>query len=283
MTGRGAVAGRGVTAGRGAATDRGVVTDRGATAPGGTRVALVTGASSGIGAVTAAALAARGYRVVVHGRDEQATAAVAMAVDGVPICADLAREGEAERLAAQALDLGRGSVDVLVNSAGFGWAGDFAQMPPGTAEKLLAVNLTAPIALTRALLPAMRERNAGRVVFISSIAGRVGVAGEAAYAATKAGLDCFADSLRGELRGSGVAVGVVVAGVIATPFFERRGTPYTRRWPKPIPAEVAAEAVMRCVERGAAEVYVPRWLRVPVAVQGVAPGVYRWLEGRFGQ
>jgi short-subunit dehydrogenase len=245
------------------------------------RVALVTGASSGIGAATAAALARRGFRVVVHGRDEQATAGVAMAVDGVPVCADLAFAGEAERLAARALDVGGGSVEVLVNNAGFGWYGDFGAMPAGTAERLLAVNLAAPIALTRALLPPMRARDAGRVVFLSSIAGRVGVAGEAAYAASKAGLHCFADSLRGELRGTGVGVGVVVAGVIATPFFERRGAPYTRRWPAPIPTEVAAEAVLRCVERRAAEVFVPRWLRVPVAVQGVAPGVYRWLEGRF--
>lgn len=248
----------------------------------GARVALVTGASSGIGAVTATALARRGFRVVVHGRDERATADVALAVDGVPVCADLARAGEAERVAERALEVGEGSVEVLVNNAGFGWHGDFGEMPLGTAEQLLAVNLAAPIALTRALLPAMRKRNAGRVVFVSSIAGRLGVGGEAVYAASKAGLDCFADSLRGELRETGVRVGVVVAGVIATPFFERRGTPYARRWPKPIPTDAAAEAVVRCVERGVAEVYVPRWLRVPVAVQGVAPGVYRWLEGRFG-
>lgn len=245
-------------------------------------VALVTGASSGIGAVTAAALARRGYRIVVHGRDERATAGVAMAVNGVPVCADLSHAGEAERLATRALEVGDGRIEVLVNNAGFGWHGDFRTMPKGTADRLLAVNLAAPIALTRALLPAMREHNAGRVVFVSSIAGRLGVGGEAVYAASKAGLDCFADSLRGELRETGIRIGVVVAGVIATPFFDRRGTPYARRWPKPIPTEAAAEAVMRCVERGSAEVYVPRWLRVPVAVQGVAPGVYRWLEGRFG-
>ena len=207
---------------------------------------------------------------------------MALAVHGVPVCADLARTGEAERLAERALQAGGGSVEVLVNNAGFGWCGDFGEMPDGTAERLLAVNLAAPIALTRALLPAMRERDAGRVVFVSSIAGRLGVGGEAVYAASKAGLDCFADSLRAELRETGVGVGVVVAGVIATPFFERRGTPYARRWPRPVPTEAVAGAVMRCVERGAAEVYVPRWLRVPVAVQGVAPGAYRWLEGRFG-
>ncbi|MBW8805314.1 MAG: SDR family NAD(P)-dependent oxidoreductase [Catenulisporales bacterium] len=245
-------------------------------------VALVTGASSGIGAATAAALARRGYRVVVHGRDEQAVAEVAKAVGGVPASADLERVAEVERLADLALEVGGGQLDVLVNNAGFGWSGDFEGMPVPIAERLTAVNLAAPIALTRALLPGMRARGAGRLVFVSSIAGRLGVGGEAVYAATKAGLDCFAESLRGELRGTGVTVGVVVPGVIATPFFQRRGTPYPRRWPRPIPAEKVAEAVVRCVERGTAEVYVPRWLRVPVAVQGVAPGAYRWLEGRFG-
>ena len=245
-------------------------------------VALVTGASSGIGAATAKALAHRGYRVVVHGRDERATATVALAVNGIPICADLAQPGEAERVAERALEAGDGWVEVLVNNAGFGWHGDFSEMPTTTAEDLLKVNLASPITLTRALLPAMRERNAGRLVYVSSIAGRLGVGGEAVYAASKAAIDCFADSLRDELRGTSIGVGVVVAGVIATPFFERRGTPYARRWPKPIPTDEAAEAVLRCVEQRAAEVYVPRWLRLPVAVRGVAPGVYRRLAGRFG-
>lgn len=246
-------------------------------------VALVTGASSGIGAATAAALARRGYRVVVHGRDEKAAAEVARAVGGVPAIADLERVAEVERLADLALEAGGGRLDVLVNNAGFGWSGEFEGMPVPVAERLTAVNLAAPIALTRALLPGMRTRGAGRLVFVSSIAGRLGVGGEAVYAATKAGLDCFAESLRAELRGTGVTVGVVVPGVIATSFFERRGTPYPRQWPRPITAGKVAEAVARCVERGTAEVYVPRWLRVPVAVQGVAPGAYRWLESRFGQ
>jgi short-subunit dehydrogenase len=246
------------------------------------RVALVTGASSGIGAATASALARRGYRVVVQGRDEAALAEVATKVAGIPVRADLSRAAEVEHLVDRALEAGDGQLDVLVNNAGFGWMGSFDEAPPETVGRLLAVNLAAPIALTRALVPTMRERGSGRVVFVSSIAGRLGVNGEAVYAATKAGLDRFAESLRAELRGSGVEVGTVVPGVVATPFFERRGTPYTRHRPRPVPPSKVADAVLRCVERGTAEVYVPRWLRVPVAVQGVAPGAYRWLEGRFG-
>jgi short-subunit dehydrogenase len=246
------------------------------------RVALVTGASSGIGAATASALARRGYRVVVQGRNEKAVAEVAARVAGVPVCADLSRAAEVEHLAEQALDAGDGQIEVLVNNAGFGWLGPFDAAPTETVGHLLAVNLAAPIALTRALVPAMRDRGSGRVVFVGSIAGRLGVSGEAVYSAAKAGLDCFAESVRAELRGTGVHVGVVVPGVVATPFFERRGTPYSRSWPRPVPPGKVADAVVRCVEHGVAEVYVPRWLRVPVAVQAVAPGAYRWLEGRFG-
>jgi short-subunit dehydrogenase len=245
-------------------------------------VALVTGASSGIGSATAEALARRGWRVVVHGRDERATHAVAEAVGGVPVCVDLAGPGAAELLAERALQAGGGKISVLVNNAAFGWSGAFEAMDAETVRRLLAVDLAAPIALTHSLLPGMREQGAGRVVFISSIAGRLGVGGEAVYSAAKAGLDCFAESLRSELRGTGVGVGVVVPGVIATPFFERRGNPYIRKRPRPLPASKVADAVVLCVEGSAAEVYVPRWLRLPVAVRGVAPGAYRRLAGRFG-
>lgn len=242
--------------------------------------ALVTGASSGIGRATAAALNRHGYRVIVHGRDAGALAETARAVDGRAVVADLVRPEEVERLADEVLEAAGGHLDVVVNNAGAGWSGAFPEMDPEATQRLLAVNLAAPIALTRLLLPAIP--GGGNLVFVTSIAGRLGVAGEAVYSAAKAGLDCFAESLRGELRGTGVRVGVVVPGVVDTPFFVRRGTPYARQRPKPIPASAVADAVLRCVETGAAEVYAPRWLRVPVAVRAVAPGVYRRLDARFG-
>lgn len=108
------------------------------------------------------------------------------------------------------------------------------------------------------------------------------MAGESVYAAAKAGLDTFAESLRLELRGTGVTVGVLVPGVIDTPYFERRGAPYPRRTPRPLPAEKVALAAVRALDRGTAEVHVPRWLRVPIAVRGLAPGAYRSLAARFG-
>ncbi|WP_395103711.1 SDR family NAD(P)-dependent oxidoreductase [Actinomadura sp. SCN-SB] len=245
------------------------------------RVALVTGASSGLGAAIATALARYGARMVVHGRDEERLAGIARLTGGTPIAADLADPAAVRDLAARALEP-HGRLDVLVHNAGFGWAGPLTGMDPSETDRLLAVNLAAPIALTRALLPGMLERRSGHLLFVSSIAGRLGVAGEAVYAASKAGLDVFAESLRLELHRTGVTVGVLVPGLVDTPFFERRGRPHPRRGPRPIPPERVADAVARSVARGSAEVHLPRWLRLPVAVRAIAPGTYRSLAARFG-
>jgi short-subunit dehydrogenase len=245
------------------------------------RVALVTGASAGLGRAIALALARRGVLVVAHGRDESRLAEVARRTGGIAIGADLADPAQVRRLAGEALERA-GRVDVLVHNAGVGWAGSLTDMDDGSADHLLAVNLAAPITLTRSLLPPMLARGTGHLLFVTSIAGRLGVAGEAVYAATKAGVDAFAESLRLELRGTGVTVGVLVPGVVDTTFFERRGTPYRRRRPRPLPPERVAEAAMRGVAGGSADIQVPRWLRLPVVVKAAAPGVYRSLAGRFG-
>ena len=124
-----------------------------------------------------------------------------------------------------------------------------------TAEKvteLVAVGLTAPIQLTRLLVPGMAARGRGRVVFVSSIAGATGVRGEAVYSAAKAGLGFFAESLSYELTGRGVGVSLIVPGVIHTPFFERRGRPYGRTKPRPIPAERLAETIAPAIAGDAA-------------------------------
>ncbi|MEV4377947.1 SDR family NAD(P)-dependent oxidoreductase [Streptosporangium sp. NPDC049644] len=234
---------------------------------------LITGASSGIGAATARAMAAAGARLVLSGRDRDRLAAVASETGGRALVGDLTTDlaGLAERA---------GPVDVLVGNAGCGWAGPFPAMPDGTVERLVAGNLTAPILLTRLLLPAMIERGRGHLVFVASIAGAIGVRDEAVYAATKAGLLGFAESLRYESRGIGVSV--VLPGVVETPFFERRGAPYTRRWPVPIPAERVAQAIVSAVEDGRPESYVPGWLRLPAMLKGAAPGPFRALAGMFG-
>ncbi len=245
------------------------------------RVALVTGASSGIGRATAEALASAGATVLLHGRDQDILAGLAQRIGGVPLGVDLSEPDAPRRLAATAIGAG-GRVDILVANAGQGWAGRFHDMDDVDLDRLIAVNLTAPIRLAQALLPAMCQRGNGYLAFVSSIAGRTGVAGEAVYAATKAGLDAFAESLRLELRHTGVRVGVLIPGVVATEFFQRRGKPYGRARPRPLPVAGVARALVNMIEVRGTEVYAPRWLRVPVAVRGTLPGTYRRLAARFG-
>jgi NADP-dependent 3-hydroxy acid dehydrogenase YdfG len=244
-------------------------------------VALVTGASSGIGAATARRLAAAGAQVIAHGRDPDRLAAVAQATGGHPLTADLADPAAARTLAEAALAVA-GRIDVLVSNAGLGWAGVLHRMTGEDVSRLVAVNLRAPIELTRALLPQMLQRGEGHLVYVTSIAGRTGVPDEAVYAATKAGLDAFAESLRFELSGSALRVGVVVPGVVGTPFFQHRGRPYDRRWPSPVAPELVAAAIERLIVTGRAERYVPRWLAFPAALRVAAPSAYRALAGRFG-
>jgi short-subunit dehydrogenase len=244
------------------------------------RVCLVTGATSGIGRATAMRLARHDVRLLVSGRDTEALGVVAAAAGGTAIPADLSRRDEVERLAESAV-ADQGRVDVLVNAAGEGLHGPVAELGPADLERVVAVNLTAPILLTTALLEGMLERRAGHIVHVGSIAGHVGHREEATYAATKAALTVFSESLHAELAGTGVAVTLITPGVVDTAFFERRGAPYDRRWPRPIPADRVAARIVDALSSRPAEVIVPGWLSAPVRLRGALPGLYRSLARRF--
>lgn len=231
---------------------------------------LITGASSGIGACLATQLDRRGATVLAAGRDQDAL----RRWQGRSV--DLTERGAAAELAQWA-----GEIDVLVGNAGLGWAGEFAEMPAGKITELVTVNLVANMQLARELVPGMVRRGRGAVTFVSSIAGYLGVADEVAYAATKAGLTGFADSLRLSLAPHGVSVSVLVPGVVDTPFFSRRGRGYTRTSPRPITADSAAAAMIDAIERGTPEVFAPRWLRGPARLNGAAPAIVRALRSRF--
>jgi short-subunit dehydrogenase len=244
-------------------------------------VALITGASSGIGAATAARLARAGARLIVTGRDEERLLAVAARTSATALPMDLAAPEGPARLVESAL-AAAGRIDLLVCNAGAGWAGPVGELSGARAAELVNLNLLVPVQLARLVAPDMAARRTGRLVFVSSIAGVTGVRHEAVYAAAKAGLNCFAESLDYELAGCGVGVSVVLPGAVDTPFFSRRGRPYDRRWPAPIPAERVAAAITDAAARDLAVVYVPGWLRFPAWLHGCAPRTFRRLAGRFG-
>ncbi|SCK53128.1 Short-chain dehydrogenase [Streptomyces sp. WMMB 714] len=245
-------------------------------------VALITGASSGIGTAVAEQLASEGsWRLLLNGRDEERLSDVAVRTRGTALPADITDSQSRARLAREALAHG-GRVDALVAGAGIGWAGPFTKMPAESIDRLLEVNLTAVIHLVRLVLPGMIARRRGSVVLIGSVAGSVGVRDEAVYAATKGGLIAFADSLRYELAASGVRVSVVMPGAVDTPFFSRRGVPYGRTRPRPVPAGQVAAVVRRALVSGRSDSYVPGWLSMPARLHGVAPGLFRSLAQRFG-
>ena len=178
--------------------------------------ALVTGASSGIGRAAAEELGRHGAEVVVHGRDTDRGLAVvdSIAADG----------GKARFVAADLTDLAQlddlvdraGAVDVLVNNAGFSWFGPTADLDGATFDRLLAANVRAPYFLVGALAPRMAARGGGSIVSIASMAGQIGLAGGAAYGATKAALASMTRSWAAEFSPSGVRVNAIAAGPVLT-------------------------------------------------------------------
>ena len=243
------------------------------------RKVLITGGSSGIGAAAAQAFTGRGFRVAITGSDQIALDRVSGVTGAVAIAGDLREPGRPRRVveaASAALD----GLDVVVSNAGIGWSGSFGSMTDEEIDALLDVNLRASAHVARAALAHLRP-GTGHLVFVGSIAGLIGVAGEAWYSATKAGLGMLADVLRAELRSAGIGVTLLVPGVVDTPFFDRRNVPYQRQFPRPIAAELVAGAIVEAVERRTETVIVPGWLGWPARLKGGLPGLYRMLEGRF--
>jgi NAD(P)-dependent dehydrogenase (short-subunit alcohol dehydrogenase family) len=241
--------------------------------------AAITGGSSGIGAATARELAARGVRVAIAGRNAAALDRVAADTNGSVVLGDLREPGCAQHIIDAAVD-DLGGLDILVSNAGIGWAGPFASMSDSDIDAVLDVNLRAAAHLARAAIPHLRSGR-GRLVFVGSIAGLVGVPGETWYSATKAGLGCLAETLRAELRPAGIGVSLVSPGVVDTAYFERRKAPYRRRYPRLISAETAAAAVVNAIEHGRDDVVVPPWLSLPARVKVSFPGLYRLLASRL--
>jgi short-subunit dehydrogenase len=242
--------------------------------------AVITGASSGIGAALARELHGAGARVTLVARGGARLSALAETLGRercrVVVC-DLAYSptgwiDEAERVA---------PIDVFVNNAGVQAAGPFALSDDDIGQRLLAVNLLAPVALTRAILPHMLARGSGVIVNVSSLAACVPLAGMARYVAAKAGLAAFSEALRAEVAGLGVHVLTVYPGPIDNGSTQETYEVYGRAsiaGNLPVGrADALARAIHRAIERRRVRLVFPRsyvfaWWAAPLV---------RWLASRL--
>jgi short-subunit dehydrogenase len=235
------------------------------------RTVLLTGASGGIGQVIARTLHGRGASLLLTARRrevlDELCADLGERAEAVP--ADLADRADVARLAERAR-----SVDVLVANAALPAAGPLDWFEAGEIDRAIDVNLRAPIQLARAAVPAMIERGAGHVVFVSSLLGKLARAGSALYSGTKFGLRGVALGLREDMEDTPVGVTTVLPGFVRDAgMYADTGVDFPPGTPTSTPQEVA-DAVVRGIERDEGEIIVaPRALRVGAFIATIAPRV----------
>lgn len=264
-------------------------------------VVVITGASSGIGEATARLLAARGHDLILAARRLERLEAIAREIQerrgpdpgsgdaggagpGLGraveiVAADLSDPRQADRVAARALER-FGRVDVWINNAGIGQGGKiFWEMSHQEIERLVDVDLVAPLLACRAVIPHMIAQGTGHIINVASVAGHIGTS--PAYSAAKFGLRGFSEALRRQLAPHGIAVSIVSPGLIRTPMTRD----VAMRMPGP---ERVARVIARLVRRPRREVVVPAWYRGLIAINRALPAladrtalrIYRGVRGK---
>ena len=251
------------------------------------KTVIITGASSGIGAAAARAFAAAGADVVLAARDQARLETVARELPGRPLVVptDVSDRAAVERLAAETA-AARGRIDIVVNNAGVGLAAPVAELRADDLQRALAVDLLGPLWLTQAALPHMRKSGRGQLIFVSSVVGLRALPYLGGYAAAKAALDRLTESLRVELRGSGVAVTLMRPGTTRTGFSERRlgsGRERRRMNARAATPERVAQAILRAAVREPRVAYVSWADRLTVLFSMLAPRLADWTLGRAFQ
>jgi short-subunit dehydrogenase len=243
------------------------------------RTILLTGATGGLGHAIASAFAARGARLVLSGRRPDVLETLATSFpDAVVAPADLT-----DAASVRALAEGHPDVDVVVANAAMPGSGRLESFDEEQIDRVLDVNLRAPIMLARSYVPGMRERGSGHLVFMSSLSGRAPVAGGALYAATKFGLRGFGASLRADLRGTGVGVSIVSPGFVHDAgMFAESGAELPPGF-RTVSPERVADATITAIERDRGEVTVaPIELRLGTALAQMAPELASKVSTRLG-
>ncbi len=245
------------------------------------KTALVTGASSGMGRLLAERFAREGARVALVSRRESELRQVASDIErgggtALVLPCDVGDRAQVFAAAAQALAK-LGAIDILVNNAGYGHHRRFLEWDLDDMERMLRVNFLGTLYWTKALLPQMVERRTGWVIFVASVAGKLGVPEESAYAASKFAQVGLAEALSYEVEDAGVHVLTVCPGTINTPFFDAeaiaRMPPVAKRMM--IEPERVIDAIIGALARGKHEITVPRFIATGYIVRVLAPGFMR--------
>ena len=263
---------------------------------------LLTGCSSGIGRAAAIALAERGHRVFASARNRNDLAEIERGDDLATVALDVT-DPATITAAVEAVLSRAGRIDVLVNNAGYGQYGAVEEVTPDEWRAQFEVNLFGAVAVTQAVLPAMREQRRGTIVNVSSVAGKVAIPFAAPYCASKHALEAVSDALRVELAPFGIQVVLVEPGPIATRFGERarsgvapllsRPGPYRELYALAeramdvdfqkgkLPAEAVARVIVDAIEseRPRARYPVGPMARAFIALRRVLPD--RWLDGQL--
>jgi short-subunit dehydrogenase len=242
--------------------------------------ALITGATGGIGMAIARRLHAEGVRLILSGRRPDAVQALADELGAATEVADLSSAADVARLGESAA---RAEIDLLVANAALPASGDLMDLTAEQIDRMLDVNLRAPIALARAVTPGLIDRGRGHLVFISSLSGKAAAPTSSMYAATKFGLRGFALSLREDLAPHGIGASLVSPGFIRDAgMFARADVQLPAGVGTRSPLEVA-DAVVRAVQRNRAEIAVaPLGLRAGATLATAVPGLAAWGARRMG-
>ncbi len=247
------------------------------------KVAIVTGASSGIGLCTARLLSERGARVVLAARSKDKLEKLAQELpNSIAVPTDVTDKNSVLNMVQRTLDA-FGRIDILINNAGILIYKPIVQSTDEDLRRVMEVNFFGAVACANAVLPAMEKQKSGTIVNISSIAGRIGFPNIGYYCASKFAFTGFSETFRQEVASKGIIVSTVNPGTTETPLNQTILDEARKRGKNilPITPERVARAILNAAEKGKAEVFVPWSTRVLHWLHFFAPRFTEWLAWHF--
>lgn len=247
------------------------------------KIVVITGASSGIGKESALEFAKLRAAVVLVSRDKNKLEEVAKELSKyqtqILVCAcDISQKDQVNQMSKQVLEK-FGTVDVLVNNAGFGIYGNFNDLKAEEIESQMATNYLGMVYCTKTFLPKMLEQKSGHIVNVASVAASFGIPGMAGYCASKFAMLGFSESLYHELKGSGIGITVVSPIMVKTNFFNHNSFNKMPRYTTALSANTVAKAVVRAASSPRLEIVVPQFVRIAIWFKQTFPYLINPIVG----